>query len=140
MSNAVSHEHEVADLPSAVHFTPRGNGRHEFMASLLPGVFERKVLNLVLDQKADLKEFSDDHIQLRFGHKSLLPRKYAVDEVPVEVALRLHLDTPCPDSMVHVTVDICPRVHVQQEVFEQRCKRLVKAIHACFLGHHLRSN
>ncbi|MDH3716658.1 MAG: hypothetical protein OES79_00930 [Planctomycetota bacterium] len=141
MSTAVQpveqHEHAAADLPSPVKLTPRGYGHHEFMASLLPGVFERKVINLILETNAKLKKYSDDSVRLRLGNTLLFVRDKPVNEVKVEVSITIDRDTPCPDSMTRVVVDIRPRERVKKELFEKRCNHVVRAIHACFLGHHL---
>lgn len=137
MNNATpTHEHAVADSEAPVKFTPRGVARHEFMATLLPGIFERKVLNLVLDQKADLKKCTEDVVEMRFGRQSVVPD--GVEAIPVDVTITLQRYTPCPGPMTHVVLEIRPRGQVVQDQFVLRCNYIVRAVNACFIGHELR--
>ena len=130
------HEHAVAELPAPIQFTPRGIGRHEFMATLLPGIYERKVLNLVLDQKADLKKCDENVVELRFGRQSVVPE--GVAPIPVDATITLQRYTKCPNPMTHVVLELRPRGQVVQEKFAERCNHIVRAVQACLIGHELR--
>ncbi len=137
---AETHAFEVAQLPAPITLTPRGDARHEFMACVLPGVWERKVLNLIQETHAKLQKFSDDRVLFQVGDSLLFLRNKPLAAVQVEVSLTLHRDTPCPISMTHVVVDIRPQDPVSSAVFQQRCRHVVRAIHACFMGHPLRQD
>ncbi|NIL96819.1 MAG: hypothetical protein GTO53_04985 [Planctomycetales bacterium] len=135
---AEPHPHVAVDFPSPVKFTPRGYGHHEFMASLLPGVFERKLMHLIEETNATLKSFTDDSIQLELGNTLLFVRDKPVNEVKVDVFLTIHRDSPCPNSMTHVVVDIQPLDRVTRDLFESRCNQIVRVLHACLLAYDLR--
>ena len=134
---ATVHEHSVATSPPAVYFTRRGTARHEFMASLLPGIAEQKLASLIADQSACLEQVSPDFIQLRIGKKFLLPRYYDALDLPVELTIRLQNDTRCPSSMTHVVAELRPLAGASREVFQARSYFLVRALRYCLLGQDL---
>jgi hypothetical protein len=131
------HEHAVADLPSPVGISPRGVGRYEFMALLLPGIFERKVMNLIKETDATVKEYSEELVRLKMGRTLLFVRNKLVGDVKVAVTIRLQRETPCPNAMTHVVVEIHRRERQNSKLFERRCNQIVRTIQACFVGQNL---
>lgn len=128
----------LASADNPIEFMSSGTVRHDFMASLLPGVFEQKVLNLVLANGGRLRAATPHSVTLRIGKRNWLRwlSKQKAD-FPVDVTLTLHPDTPCAKSMTHVVTEMRPRSRASKDLVGRRCIQLVRSIHSCFIGHQL---
>ena len=135
MSTSV-HCQALLDRTPTAHFSESGRCQCEFMAFLPREVYERKMINAIVESTAKVISANESLVRLRIGRKKWLHR-YTADDLPLKLSMRICRETVCSNSMTHVVLDIQPRARVRREILEKRCYRLIRTLRSCMAGEDL---
>jgi len=122
--------------------TPEGGVSHECMAFLPDYVVDEKVNGFITACQAKVLDVSEGRVRLEVGRgrrRLFLPRRIqTLDEVPVELELRLKPNSICVQGMTHMVVTLQPRAKsIDPEVLRERYRQVIQDLRAYFMAQNL---